>query len=250
MNGDSENTIHQGPAAAHVVVIGVGGLGCPAAVALARGGVGTITLVDPDRVESSNLPRQLLHREQDIGQPKVESAAAKLHERFPRLTVRRRFERFASDNAAQVLIDADFAIDATDGSQTKLLINDTAVRGGVPFCYAGVVGTSGQAMAIIPGRTPCLRCLFPGMTGADDGATCSRAGIVGPMAGIFGALQANLALAHLNGQRAKAGRLISYDRSSDRWRDLAIATADRCELCESIAPKIPDSEGERPRWVM
>ncbi len=232
---------------AHVVTIGVGGLGCPAALGLARAGVGTITLVDPDRVEISNLPRQLLHSEEDVGIFKVDSAAATLTDRYPHLRVRPIAEAFGADNGARILADADFAIDATDGIEAKLSINDAAVRARLPFCYAGVLGLGGQALAVLPGRTPCLRCLFPGLDEEEDLATCSRAGIVGPLAGLFGALEANLAIEHLTGNTGRAGRLISYDRVSDRWRNIELQAARHCATCARLAG---DTEGEAPRWAM
>jgi adenylyltransferase/sulfurtransferase len=234
---------------AHAVVIGVGGLGCPAALGLARGGVGTLTLVDPDRVELSNLPRQLLHRDEDVGRLKVESAAAKLASRFPGTTVRQVAEAFAPANAEELLSGADFVIDATDGIAAKLLINDAAVRARRPFCYAGILGLGGQVMAIDPGKTPCLRCLFPGISDSGEYATCSQAGIVGPVAGIFGALQATLALAYLNGD-SQCGQLLSYERGTDRWRVLKLGAIDRCAGCASIADQSPRPKGDVPQWAM
>lgn len=234
---------------AHVVVIGVGGLGCPAALGLARGGVGTLTLVDPDRVELSNLPRQLLHRDHDVGRLKVESAATKLAEQFPGTTIRSVPEAFAPANAEGLLSGADFVIDATDGIAAKLFINDAAVRARRPFCYAGVLGLGGQVMAIDPGKTPCLRCLFPGISDSGEHATCSQAGIVGPVAGIFGALQATLALAYLRGD-GQCGRLLSYERGTDRWRVLTLGEIDRCEGCGSLANQPAKPKGDLPRWAM
>ncbi len=246
MTGNRENTPERRRDSAEVVVVGVGGLGCPAALGLAASGVGVITLVDPDRVESSNLPRQLLHDELDIGKLKVESAAATLAKRFPSQAVRAVPDAITATNAGQILADADFVIDATDSIETKLLVNDTAVRTKRPFCYSGVLGLGGQVMLVIPDETPCLRCLFPGIgsEGTEDFATCSQAGIVGPVAGIFGALQASLAVAFLSGDHSMAGHLVRYDRLSDRWSNLAVGSSIRCQTCALGLPQAVDSEGD------
>ncbi len=242
-------------AGVHVAVIGVGGLGCPAAAALARSGVGRITLVDPDRVELSNLPRQLLYGEADLGHPKVESAAAHLRRLHPVLEVQTRHEALQRDNAEQILAATDLVIDATDGSEVKFLINDVATDLGIPFCHAGVLGWGGQALLVVPGATPCLRCLFAGGDERSDLPTCGRAGIVGPIAGLFGALQASLGTAYLLGDDGAAGRLIGYDRRSDRWRDLDVTGAPRCAACarRSTAsldrrPR-PQSQGDESTWA-
>ncbi len=252
MTSDRDTTIERQRDRVEVVVVGVGGLGCPAALGLAASGVGAITLVDPDRVESSNLPRQLLHRERDIGKMKVESAAATLAERFPSQVVRTVADALTATNAGQILAEADFVIDATDGIETKLLINDTAVKSRRPFCYSGVIGLGGQVMLVDPGKTPCLRCIFPGISSddAEDFASCGQAGIVGPVAGIFGALQASLAVAFLSGDHSVAGQLIRYDRLSDRWNNLTVGSSTHCQTCALGSPQAVDLEGDSQQWPM
>jgi molybdopterin-synthase adenylyltransferase len=248
MSSERQSHTSGGRGAARVAVIGVGGLGCPAALRLADAGVGSLTLVDPDRVESSNLPRQLLHGETEIGRPKVESAAQALRRLYPDTEIRTRQTTFDRGSGAAILAAVDLAIDATDGIESKLAINDVAVERKVPFCHAGVLGLAGQAMLVVPGRTPCLRCLFPGV--ADDGAewaTCRQAGIVGPVAGLFGALEANLALSYLQGEHGVAGVLISYDRRADRWRQLDLSSVRRCRRC---SPAETDAKGDIPTWAM
>lgn len=224
-----------GVAASHVAVIGAGGLGCPALLGLAAAGVGTITVVDPDDVEASNLPRQLLYREADVGRPKVEAAAERLRRLHPGVAVRVRQTAFAGDNGAAILDGVDVAVDATDGVGVKLAINDVAIECGVPFCHAGILGLGGQAMLVRPGATPCLRCLFPALAADDEEwASCREAGIVGPVAGLFGALEASLAVLHLAGERGIAGVLISYDRRDDRWRRLDVSAVPRCPRCAAV----------------
>ncbi len=234
---------------ARVLVIGVGGLGCPAALALAGSGIGTLVLADPDRVELSNLPRQLLHQEADIGRHKVDSAAETLSARFPDVRIERIDRAIDADNAADVLANVDFAIDATDGTATKLMINDAAVRAGVAFSHAGVVGFSGQLLAVAPGRVPCVRCVFPDLESAAEEAeaTCREAGIVGPVAGLFGALQAQQALDYLAGAEVPA-QLHTYDGIGDRWRRIDTTSSLPCPLCAGLA-RGARGEGDQP-WAM
>ena len=150
-----------------MLVVGVGGLGCPAASALAAGGVGTLVIADPDRVELSNLPRQLLHDAGELGELKVESAARALADRHPEVAVETIAEAVAEPNVADLLRDVDVVVDATDGTATKLAINDAAVRAGVALCHAGVVGFCGQLLTVVPGQVPCVRCVFSRPRGRD-----------------------------------------------------------------------------------
>jgi molybdopterin-synthase adenylyltransferase len=174
-----------------VCVIGVGGLGCPASLALAFANVKRLTLIDPDRVELTNLHRQLLHHPADVGVPKVESAAIKLRQQFPTLEVTTRQERACAATIGSFFESHDVVLDATDGVGTKFLISDAAVLTRRPAIYAGVLGFEGLAMRIEPGG-PCLRCLFE--TPPSDVPTCAQAGVLGAMVGVMGGLQASLAL--------------------------------------------------------
>jgi len=221
---------------ATVAVIGVGGLGCPAALGLAASGIGTIILIDPDRVELSNLPRQILYADADIGRAKVAAAAAALRSHYRDTAIVEREARLTAENAASVLDGADFVVDATDGVATKLLINDLAVRAGHAFCHAGVVGFRGQLLTVIPGRTACIRCVFPDVSNEEEAGACSVAGVVGPIAGLIGALQASHALAYLGGDQEIAGRLLTYDGLSDRWIEVPTLSLPRCALCATEGP--------------
>ncbi len=178
----------------HVLIVGVGGLGCPASLALARAGVDRLTLMDPDVVELTNLHRQPWHHPGDVGQPKVQSAAHKLERAFPAVKITTRQQRLTADNAESLFASHDLVIDATDGVQTKFLLSDTSVRSGTPLIYGGVLRFEGLVMRIAPGG-PCLRCLFE--TAPDDAPTCAQAGVLGSMAGLIGGLQAGLALSWL-----------------------------------------------------
>ncbi len=138
----------------------MGGLGVPALWALARAGARRLTLVDPDPVELSNLARQVIYRDRDIGTPKVEAAARWLVERFPDVKVEPHSVALDESNAARLVGAHDFVIDATDSPVAKFLINDTCIVARTPFVYGGVVGMTGQAMTVIPGETACIRCVF------------------------------------------------------------------------------------------
>ena len=173
-----------------VCVIGVGGLGCPASLALAFAGVKRLTLIDPDVVELTNLHRQPWHHPSDVGVPKVESAAAKLRRQFPGLALTARQERVGAATIESLFLTHDVVLDATDGVGTKFLISDAAVLTRRPAIYAGVLRFEGLAMRLEPGG-PCLRCLFE--TPPTDVPTCAQAGVLGAMAGVMGGLQASLA---------------------------------------------------------
>lgn len=174
-----------------VLVIGVGGLGCPVTLALARAGVPSMTLLDPDVVDLTNLHRQPWHHDADVGRPKVESAAEKLRAQFPALQLERRQDRVTAANVEALFRAHDLVVDATDGVHTKFLLSDASVLTGVPLIYAGVLRFEGLAMRI-EADGPCLRCLFE--RPPDDVPTCAQAGVLGSMAGLVGGLQAELAL--------------------------------------------------------
>ena len=240
------------PGKARVVLVGVGGLGCPAASVLCDAGIGHLALIDPDRVELSNLPRQLLFQESDLGAYKAEAAAVALARRFKTTEIETCITALNDDNADHLFADAHFIIDATDGMATKLLVNDAALRNDLPYSYAGVVGLRGQTMTVLPSSgSPCLRCVFAGEDKdlGDDIDTCTRAGIIGPLAGLFGAIQATQALAHL-ADRSRPGIMTTYDASTDRWMEIDMRRAPRCASCAGIPSGRRIQEGESQSWAM
>ncbi len=204
------------------LVVGVGGLGCPAALSLAAAGVRRLTLIDPDVVELSNLHRQPLHLDGDLGRRKVDSAAEKLRAAFPELALELRPERLTAANAEALFAAHEVAMDCTDGVDTKFLLSDAAVLTGVPLVYAGVLRFEGLVMRVQPGG-PCLRCLFE--TAPADAPTCAQAGVLGSMAGLVGGLQAQVALRpnaavglaqlHVLDGRALSFRSINVRRRAD-----------------------------------
>lgn len=216
--------------ASRVLIVGVGGLGCPAAMTLAGAGVGTVGLMDGDVVDRSNLPRQVLYRDADVGERKVTAAAAHLRQLYPQTHFRTFPDALTAANAAAILAEFDVVIDGTDRVTAKYLVNDQAVGAAVPFVHAGVVGFEGQMLAVVPRQTACLRCLFPIPPGEGDVPTCQETGILGPLAGVMGALQAAAALRLLLGKPA-GNRLLTYDAVRQRWRTIALARNPACPLC-------------------
>lgn len=197
-----------------ILIVGMGGLGVPASWALARAGARRMTLVDPDPVELSNLARQVIYRDRDIGVSKVEAAARWLAERFPDVKVERHAVALDASNAARLVGAHDFVIDATDSPVAKFLINDTCIAARTPFVYGGVVGMTGQAMTVIPGETACIRCVFETPPDEDEIQSCREAGIVGPVAGAIGEMQAAEAMRASRAQTfSLSGKILTYDAS-------------------------------------
>jgi molybdopterin/thiamine biosynthesis adenylyltransferase len=197
-----------------ILIVGVGGLGVPALWALARAGVDQLTIVDPDPVELSNLARQVIYRNSDIGVPKVEAAERWIGERFPHVKVERHAVALDASNAARLVAANNFVIDATDSPVAKFLINDTCIAARTPFVYGGVVGMTGQAMTVIPRVTACIRCVFETPPDEAEIQSCREAGIVGPVAGAIGEMQASEAMRASRAQTfLLQGKILTYDAS-------------------------------------
>jgi adenylyltransferase/sulfurtransferase len=218
-----------------VLVVGAGGLGSPVALALAAArpaALRSLTVLDPDRVELSNLHRQLLHGERDLGRLKVDSAADRL--RREGLEVRGLPERLTADNAPALLAGHDLVIEGSDDLLTKFLVNDEALAAAVPALIGGVVQWRGQVLCVHPAvPAACYRCLFEEPPSPDeDVATCQRAGVLGPSCGVVGGLLASEALRLLRGEAPRhAGALLSIDLLSWRIRRLAPRPRTGCPAC-------------------
>jgi molybdopterin-synthase adenylyltransferase len=221
----------------HILIVGAGGLGLPAAWSLVRAGIRSFGLIDPDSVELSNLPRQIIFGESDLGIPKVVAAARQLEATWPGLAIEPIDASLEAANAAEIISRFDFVIDATDNPVTKFLINDVCVELGRSFVYGGVLGLSGQAMTVMPRRSACLRCLFEEPPDAAEVASCREAGIVGPVAGAIGEAQAGEALSFANGRMpALAGKMLTLDGSNIgriRLTPIAARIGCRCGAAES-----------------
>src|SRR5262245_40980859 len=223
------------PNGIRALVIGVGGLGCPAALALARAGVGTIGLVDPDVIDPSNLPRQLLYVERDVGRPKVDVAAERLAAIAPATRLVATRATFGPQDAAR-LRDFDVILDGTDSITAKFAVSDAAVVAGLPLVHAGAIDFRAQLLTIVPGVTACYRCVFEEAPPEDDVPACSEAGVLGPVVALAGSLQAAEALALLAGRAPHwAGRLLSIDLRTGTWRSVPVARTSRCAACGTTA---------------
>ena len=175
-------------AAARVLIVGLGGLGSPAAYYLAAAGVGTLGLMDPDRVEVSNLQRQIVYATADVGRGKTAAAAETLAALNPEVVTERIDERLTPANARDMLVRFDVVVDASDNFETKFLVNDVCLELGKPFATAGILAVSGQALFVAPGRTACLRCALPAVP--QDAPTTAQFGVLGPVPGVLGSLEA------------------------------------------------------------
>ena len=227
--------------AARVVVIGAGGLGSPAALYLAAAGAGTLGLVDYDRVEISNLQRQVLFDSAAVGRLKTEAARERLLALNPEINVVAHTLTLRAENVLEVLRGYDIVLDGTDRLTTRYLVNDACVLLGKPLVSAAIHRFEGHAMTYVPGRGPCYRCLFPA---AEEGvvANCAEAGVLGVLPGVLGAIQATEAVKILTGiGEPLAGRLLTYDALELRFVELPVTRRTDCAVCGDLptitAPK-------------
>ena len=216
-----------------VLVIGAGGLGSPAAFYLAAAGIGTLGIVDPDKVELSNLQRQILHTTADIGQQKVESAKTKLNNLNPDTEIKIYPVRFDADNAAAMAADYNFIVDGSDNFDTKFLVNDVAIQLGIAFSHAGIVRLQGQTMTVLPGKSACYRCLFDVPPPPEEILNCQQSGILGAVAGTLGTIQATEAVKYLAGfeEGLLTDRLLTYDAKTMKFHTIEINRNPECAAC-------------------
>jgi molybdopterin/thiamine biosynthesis adenylyltransferase len=218
--------------AGKVLIIGAGGLGSPAAMYLAAVGVGRIGIADSDRVELSNLQRQVIHRTADLGREKVASAAEKMAAINPLVVVDVHNMRVDSGNIAGLVRGYDFVIDATDNFDSKFLINDGCVAGGKAFCHAGVIRFIGQMMTVLPGKSACYRCVFGGPPAAGAVQTPAQLGIFGVVPGVIGTLEAMEAAKYLLGTGGLlVDTLLTYDAIKTEFRKVKVKQNPKCPVC-------------------
>lgn len=218
---------------ASVLLVGVGGLGCPAALALAHAGVGRLGLSDDDVVDRTNLHRQILFDDADAvaGTPKLDAAARALAQAAPGITLVRHRERLTPGSAARLIAGYDVVVEGSDNFATKFLTADACALAGVPVVHASAVRWVGTAMAVAPSGQPCYRCVFEDVP-EGDAPNCAEAGVMGPVVGIVAAIQADLALSLLDGLPV-AGQLVTFDGRTDAVRRRKVRARPSCPLCGS-----------------
>ena len=219
---------------ARVALIGAGGMGSPSALYLAAAGVGHLTIIDDDKVEKSNLQRQVLHTEDRIGMPKTDSARIALSGLNPTIQIDTRRERLSAANVESLIRDHDIVIDGADNFPTRYLLNAVCFRLKIPLIYGAVHRFTGQASVFDFRRadSPCYRCLFPEPPSAKDAPNCAEAGVLGVLPGIIGLLQANEALKLiLDIGQSLVGRLLCFDALDATFRELRLARDPSCPGC-------------------
>jgi adenylyltransferase/sulfurtransferase len=219
--------------AAGVLCIGAGGLGSPAALYLAAAGVGTLGLVDFDRVDLSNLQRQILHGTADVGRSKLDSARERLTEMNPHVKIQLHEDRFTSRNAVNLVSEYDMVVDGSDNFPTRYLSNDVCVWARKPNIYGSVFRFEGQATVFAPHlRGPCYRCLFPEPPEPGTVPNCAEAGVLGVLPGIIGLLQAIEAIKLIVGLgEPLTGRLVYFDALKMTFREFAVRRDAECPVC-------------------
>lgn len=214
--------------AARVGIVGIGGVGAPAALYLAAAGVGTLRLIDHDAVGLSNLQRQIAFSDQDVGELKVEAGAARLTALNAHVGIEAAAERLSPDNAAWLLEGCDVVIDGTDDFETRFAANAACVAGGIPLVSGALGRWSGQ-VGIFAGR-PCYRCLVA--EAPPDAETCARVGVVGALAGVIGSMAALEAIKLITGAGdTLTGRLLIYDGLAGTARTVGVAADPACPVC-------------------
>lgn len=224
---------------ARVLMIGAGGLGSPAALYLAAAGVGRLRVYDPDRVERSNLHRQILHGEADLGRSKVDSAADRLRALNPEVEVEAVAAAVEAEALPAALADVDVVVDGSDNLATRYRVGDACRLAGIPLVYAAVERFQGQLSVFWPtapgGPWPCYRCLYPDAPDLDATPSCAEVGVLGVVPGVLGLLQATEALKLLLGiGQPLLGRLLGVDLLSQRWRELKLPPDPAC-VCQREA---------------
>jgi len=217
---------------AHIFIAGAGGLGSPVSLYLAVAGIGTITIVDMDIVDQTNLNRQILHTDHDIGRKKTASAEEKLQEINPDITVHAIDVKIDDTNTSALVAGADGIVDALDNYPTRYLLNEVAIAENIPLFHGGIRGFYGQATTIIPGVTPCLKCIFP------KAPPHEVFPVVGVTPGIIGSIQANEVIKYLlRSGDLLTGRLFIWDGIQARAEECSIERNPDCTSCRRLTDR-------------
>ena len=218
---------------ARVLVIGAGGLGSPALLYLAAAGVGTIGVIDDDKVDNSNLQRQVIHHDGDIGSPKVQSAMQAMQAQNPNVVVRPYARRLTPEIAADLFAEYDLILDGTDNFDTRYLVNATAALQGKPLISGALSQWEGQLSVFDPARgAPCYQCIFPQAPAPGLAPSCAEAGVLGPLPGVVGAMMAVEAVKVITGAGAPLrGEMLIYDALYGETRKIGLAARADCPIC-------------------
>lgn len=214
----------------HVLIVGLGGLGSPAALYLAGAGIGTLTLADDDDIHLSNLQRQILFTTDDIAHPKAQAAKLRLAQLNPGSKLIVLQQRLTGDVLKNAVARVDVVLDCTDNMATRQEINAACVALNTPLISASAVGFGGQLMVLTPPwEQGCYRCLWP--DDVEPERNCRTAGVLGPVVGVMGTLQALEAIKLLSGMETPSGELRLFDGKTSQWRSLALRRASGCQVC-------------------
>ena len=219
---------------ARVLLVGVGGLGSPAALYLAAAGVGTLGIAEFDAVDETNLQRQILYSASDVGRPKIEAAAERIKDINPHVAVEAHGARLDASNALDLVSSYDLVIDGSDNFSTRYLVNDACVMAGKPDVFGSIYRFEGQVSVFCTQEGPCYRCLFPEPPPPGAVPSCAEAGVLGVLPGIIGSLQANEALKLiLDKGKPLIGRLLLFDALASSFRELVLPRDQACSVCGS-----------------
>lgn len=217
---------------ATVLIIGIGGLGNPAALYLAAAGVGKLILVDGDNIETSNLPRQILFSEQDLNNNKADTASDKLQQQFPDCTIEVIDEMFDQELADYYLNDVDLVLDCTDNINSRYLINKLCVQSKTPLIIGAATGFDGQHLMVNPldDNSACYHCLYPSSEKAPAN-NCQTAGILGPVLAIIAGMQALTAIKYITANKVPTNQLSLFDGLTNQWQQFNINKNSQCKIC-------------------
>ena len=218
--------------ASKVLIVGLGGLGAPAALYLAAAGVGTLGLLDGDDVDLTNLQRQVIHHTSDVGRRKIVSAQEKIQAINPDVVVQTYDLWARADNIRPIISEYDFVIDGVDNFAAKFLINDACYFERTAFSHGGILQFDGQLMTVVPGQSACYRCVFPAPPAPGSAPSCGQAGVLGVLPGVVGSLQATEAIKYLLGiGDLLTDTLLTYHALTMHFRQVSIGRNPDCPLC-------------------
>ncbi|MFX1299403.1 MAG: ThiF family adenylyltransferase [Promethearchaeota archaeon] len=218
-----------------VAVIGIGGLGSISATKLVTLGIEQLRIVDPDVVDATNLQRQFLYREKDIGKPKVHLAARRLQPLNPEVTIEPIEVQLTKDTVNDLIKDMDVIIDGLDHFATRYILNDACCRNNVPYIFAGALEATGNLTTILPGKTACLECIYGGVDDAQQ-PTCHTIGVYPTLLGVVANIQVHEAIRIILGHSPRlAGHLLFVDLNSLRFDQFPIARHENCVACKNCA---------------